>query len=68
MNRYYITFGVGSIFAKYFVVVAADDEEKARRFAASMIPGWADIHEGECGTAIVEKFGLAALIEEVIEA
>lgn len=68
MNRYYITFGVGSIFANYFVVVAADDEEKARRFAASMIPGWAGIYEGERGTEIVEKYRLAALIEEVIEA
>lgn len=66
-HRFYITFG-GEILRRYFVVFRGANEEAARRYAKEQFGDrWAGIYIDSHGEQIVEKHGLAPLIEDVFE-
>jgi hypothetical protein len=60
MNTYYITFGIASIFGRYYLPIKAVSEEKAREFCKAHVPGWAFVYDEDRFAGKPLKYGLRA--------
>lgn len=58
MKTYYITFGIGSIFGRYYMPLMAVSEEKAREFCKAHIPGWSSVYDEQRFAGQIERYRL----------